>query len=300
MNLLEALAEKGLTGAARRKALQTGKVHVRGVPTGYGKRAVTLDEVEIRENAPRLHPGRDFAVLYRDEHLVVVFKPSGLLSVAAPSRGQDPNLVSMMARLYGQAHPVHRLDEPTSGLMMVALTPIAQKALKKLLEDHQVERRYLAITHNQVQAEPFSVMSFLGRNPHTGLRASVRAGDPDAKQATTHFELVEHLPRSLSLVQATLESGRTHQVRIHLSERKHPVLGDPLYGRKRDPFPRLALHAAVLGFRHPMTGQDLRFDTGLPDDMCRFRHELLNPRPAPEGGKRSKGRRKKKKNLRKR
>ncbi len=292
MTLLEVLAERGLTGANRRKALQTGKVYLRGVPTGYGKREVDPAQVEIRENAPRLHPGQDFAVVFRDKHLAVVYKPSGMLSVAAPSRGQDPNLVSAMARLYKQAHPVHRLDEGTSGLMMVALNTVAQKTLKKMLEQHEIERRYLAITHNEMKEEPFTISSSLGRNKHTGLRASVHYHDPDAKQATTHFVRVEALPKSYAIVQATLETGRTHQVRIHLSERKHPVLGDPLYGRKRDPFPRLALHAAVLGFTHPLTEEPLRFDIGLADDMARFRYNLLHPEEQPPPGTRKFTRRK--------
>ena len=292
MTLLEVLAERGLTGATRRKALQTGKVFLRGAPTGYGKREVDPADVRIHENAPRLHPGQDFAVVFRDKHMVVVYKPSGMLSVGAPSRAKDPNLVSALARLYGQAHPVHRLDEGTSGLMMVALTTIAQKTLKKMLEEHDIERGYLAITHNEMKDEPFSISSSLGRNPHTGLRASVHFHDPEARQATTHFVRQEALPKSFSVVRATLETGRTHQVRIHLSERKHPVLGDPLYGRKRDPFPRLALHAAVLGFVHPLTEEPLRFDIGLADDMARFRYNLLHPEEQPAPGTRKFTRRK--------
>ena len=268
----EILRERGLKSAAQKKALQTGKVWVRGVPSADGGRAAEPGDVELRERAPRIVVGRDPAVVYRDAHLAVVWKPSGLLSVAAPKRGRDDNLVSMMARVFGEAHPVHRLDEPTSGLMMVALTPIAQTALKKLLEARAVERRYLALVHKHFPADWQRVDAPLGRDEHTGRRAVVRGGLP----SVTHLRRVENLPRGVALVEARLESGRTHQVRIHLAHLGHPVLADPLYGRRSDrSVKRVALHAWKLGFDHPLREGRLDFEAVLADDLERHRRWLI-------------------------
>lgn len=271
MTLGEVLKGHGLTGAARKKALQTGKVWVRGVPTADAGRQVEAEDVELRERAPRIVVGRDPAVVYRDDHLAVVWKPSGLLSVAAPKRGSDDNLVSLLARIFGQAHPVHRLDEPTSGLMMVALSEIAQNRLKALLEERAVERRYLALVHKHVSPEWERIEAPLGRSEHTGLRAVVREGLP----SVTHVRGVQNLPRSVALVEARLESGRTHQVRIHLAHCGHPVVGDSLYGRRRDRFGRVALHAWKLAFDHPLRKGRLAFEAVLADDIEKHRRWLI-------------------------
>lgn len=273
MTVGEVLRGMGLKGATAKKAGQTGKVWVRGTPSSDLGREVEPQDVEYRPNAPRIVVGRDPSVVFEDAHVLVVWKPPGLLSVAAPKRGRDDNLISMMARIFGEAHPVHRLDEGTSGLMMVARTGSAQTALKKLLEERKVTRRYLALCWNQMSPKPRTIESNLGRDARTGLRASVREG---GQHAVTHVRLVEALPRSVSLVEAKLESGRTHQVRIHLSEAKHPVLSDPLYGRKSDrSMRRPALHSWKLGFEHPFTRQRVDLEAVLADDMEKHRRWLI-------------------------
>jgi len=275
--LLEQLATLGLDKTTARKALKSGKVSVRGVPTADAGRWVEPNEVAYRPTAPRLTPGRDVAVIYRDEHLAVVYKPSGMLSVAAPKRGRDENLVSWMAKRFGAAHPVHRIDEPTSGLMMVALDVPTQQDLKALLETHEVERGYLALVHGKFPNGDQVFESFLGRNAKTGRRCSVPA-DAGGRRSRTYARRAARLGR-VSLVEARLETGRTHQVRIHLSEAGFPVIADKLYnGRNDGTMRRLALHAAILGFRHPRTGADLRFDAGLPDDMERYRRTVVEAR----------------------
>ena len=269
----EVLRGLGLKGATAKKAGLTGKVWVRGTPSSDLGRVVSAEDVEYRPNAPRIVVGRDPSVVFEDRHLLVVWKPPGMLSVAAPKRGGDDNLISYMARIFGAAHPVHRLDEGTSGLMMVARTSSAQNALKKLLEERKITRRYLALCWNQMSPKPRTIESNLGRDPRTGLRASVREG---GQHAVTHVRLVEALPRSISLVEARLESGRTHQVRIHLAEAKHPVLADPLYGRKSDrSMRRPALHAWKLGFEHPFTRERLDLEAVLADDMEKHRRWII-------------------------
>lgn len=213
---------------------------------------------------PKHTVGRDPAIVFRDAYLCVVYKPSGFLSVPAPGR-RDPSVVRAVERWLGRGLAVHRIDEGTSGLLLVALDEQTQFALKALFEVHTIERRYLAwVSGNIRKGEKKTIRSALVRNRGDGLRGS---GGHDGKPAVTHLECITGM-RDVSLVQATLETGRTHQVRIHLAESGHPILGDELYGGRH--FSRLALHATQLGFVHPHTNQPLSFNSPLPDELARL------------------------------
>jgi len=274
MRLIDHLKSTGLSNRQARGHLLTGKVWVRGVPTADAGREVIPEEVRIDVNAPKLTPGADLTVLRRDAHLAVVLKPAGLLSVPARNRSGEPTVMSVMARIAGKAMPVHRLDEPTSGLMMVAINEKAQKAIKDQLFHHAIHRGYRAIVERHIPEEPFVVDNHLVRDRGDRKRGSGES--PDARPARTDFSLVEHL-KGASLVRAVLHTGRTHQVRIHLAELRHPVLGDTVYGNKgvAQKAPRLALHAAELAFDHPVTGEHWSFDIPLPDDMSVLRRSLM-------------------------
>ena len=273
MRLIDHLKSSGLSNRAARELMSSGKVLYRGVPTADGGRMVEPAAVQIRHNARRIRVGRDPAVVWKDPHFCIVWKPPGLLSVAAPRRGSDDNLISLMARWFGAAHPVHRLDEPTSGLMMVALTKPAQTALKDLLAAHNIERRYLAIVSGTFPSEPMTIRNTLVEDRGDRKRGS----GPGGKPATTHFRALEVVGRRCSLVEARLETGRTHQVRIHLSEAGFPVLGDRVYAPSgvASVGPRLALHAWRLGLKHPMTGELLRLEAPLADDLEHLRRDLV-------------------------
>jgi 23S rRNA pseudouridine1911/1915/1917 synthase len=239
--------------------------------------------------------GLDPALIYRDEHLAVFVKPPGLLSVAAPRRGREPNLVSLAARVLGEAHPVHRLDEPTSGLILVARTADARQALIPLFGEHAIDRRYLALVNKTFPAEPRTVDNSLVADRGDGRRGAGEGAG--AVRAVTHLRRRQVLVQDASVVEARLETGRTHQVRVHLSEAGFPVLGDRRYGgpRVERRAPRLALHAWRLAFTHPLTGQPLRFEAPLADDLERLRRTLdgeedpgqrppERPRERPRGG----------------
>ncbi len=277
--LIDVLRARGLTGGAARDALSAGKVTLRGVPTADGGRQVIPEEVVVTPNAPRISPGHDLAFLHRDPHLAVIWKPAGMLSVPAGREGGHKNAVGLAGRLLGAAFAVHRLDEDTSGVMMVARTESAQVALKALLERHEVERRYLAIVTGHFPDQERRVRTLLVRDRGDGRRGSVPRDEPapeDAKEAITTLRLVERLGPGASLVEASLQTGRTHQVRIHLAEAGHPILGDAVYGgpgmaRRAQ---RLCLHAAVLGFKHPFTGKLVRFEAPLADDLERMRRRV--------------------------
>jgi len=271
MRLIDHLKSLGLAPRTARQALTTGKVWYGDAPTADASREVQPERVRYRPSSPLIRVGRDPVIVYRDEHLAVVWKPAGLLAVPAAGRHDEASLLGKVSGLLRQrAFVVHRLDELTSGLMMVARTAEVAALLRAMFAAHAIERHYLAIVNGVFASAPQTQRSFLVRNRGDGLRgASDDEDDPSGREAVTHFSLVEQFGKEAALVEARLETGRTHQVRIHLAELGHPVLGDKLYGGhgvgRR--LPRYALHACVLGFRHPVTGRTLRFVAPLADDL---------------------------------
>jgi 23S rRNA pseudouridine1911/1915/1917 synthase len=220
------------------------------------------------------------AVLFEDDHLLVVDKPAGLVVHPAPGHA-DGTLVNALL-FHAQVEDdgadrrrpgiVHRLDKDTSGVMVVAKTAQVRDALVALFQKHDIERRYVAIAAGEPPVR-VTYDTLIGRHPTDRKRftTKVRRG----KRAVTHVEVRERL-EGAALVECKLETGRTHQIRVHLAEHGHPVLGDPVYGRSpKSPVAReaakglgrQALHAAVLGFRHPATGEAQRFETEPPADF---------------------------------
>ena len=267
IRLLDPLATLGLRSNAAREALRTGKVRIDRVPTADGGRLVDPTRVRYDPNTPRMVVGRDPVMLWYDPHLAVVWKPPEMLAVPAPGRHDTENVLKYVGTRLGSALAVHRLDEDTSGVMLVARTDAAQFALKELFEAHTVERRYLALVRGSFPEGPArEIRTMMVRDRGDGLRGSGHSFD--AKPAITWLQRVESYGK-VSLVEAKLETGRTHQVRIHLAELEHAVLGDPLYADRHVAglSSRLALHAARLAFRHPFTGEPLHFDAPLADDL---------------------------------
>lgn len=279
--LIDVLRSLNHTNREARELLETGKVFYRGFPTADGGREVDPARVVVQMSAPRLRPNRDLAIIHRDQHMAVVYKPPGMLSVSSAGRHDVRSVIGVVRHLLGAAFPVHRLDESTSGIMMVALTEECQRSIKEILFHHHVERGYLALVSGRFPDQPCTVRTQLVRNRGDGLRGSAADGDEDgAREAVTHLKLREHLGRNASLVEARLETGRTHQVRIHLNEKGYPILGDDLYappGAKRLA-PRLALHAYKLEIEHPFTGEKLAFEAPLADDLEALRRLLLRQR----------------------
>lgn len=284
--LIDHLRSLNFSNRDAKNLLSTGKVSYCGIPTGDGGRDVDVLRVVINQNAPRLHPGRDLAIIYRDPDMIVIYKPSGMLSVASPGRRDVKNVIGVVRHILGDAYPVHRLDEATSGLMMVALNEHCQLLIKDMLFKHQIERGYLAIVAGLFPKKPCTERTKFVRNRGDGLRGSrpkvqaTRGKDEDedsGREAVTHFKLLEHLGEKASLVEARLGTGRTHQVRIHLYEKHYPVLGDDLYAPQAAmrAAPRLALHAYKLGLKHPITGKNLSFESPLADDLEILRRSFL-------------------------
>lgn len=218
-------------------------------------------------------------VRYRDEHLFVVAKPAGL--VVHPGAGHHGDTLVDALRASdiplapgtGPDRPgiVHRLDRDTSGLLVVASTTVARDGLIEQLRRRTVERRYLALVRGELPSTVGTVDAPIGRHPTDRQRfACVEGGRP----ARTHWEVLDvTVDRRISLLECRLETGRTHQIRVHLQAVGHPVLGDDRYGDTLGlsaelGVPRLALHAATLGFDHPVTGAAVRCTEPLPEDLA--------------------------------
>jgi 23S rRNA pseudouridine1911/1915/1917 synthase len=250
------------------------------------------DAVELLARPePRPRQPAMIALRHLDEHLVVVEKPAGISTVRHPSerawnadrKALSPTLEDLVPALIAQNEGrrrkgplprlriVQRLDKETSGLVCFARTVEAERELGRQFRRHTVVRRYLALVPGKV--EPQTIRTFLVRDRSDGRRGSTNVAGL-GKEAITHVEVAERLPRH-TLVACRLETGRTHQIRIHLAELEHPVCGDRVYIRRRDGTdfkddsgaPRLALHAAELGLTHPVTGAELRWEMPLPADL---------------------------------
>jgi 23S rRNA pseudouridine1911/1915/1917 synthase len=240
---------------------------------------LTLPASDLSDLAPE---ALAFGVLYEDEDIVVVDKPAGL--VVHPARGHRGGTlvngllhrIPSLAREGGFERPgiVHRIDKGTTGVLVVACHDLALRRLQAQFMVHTVDRRYLAVVHGVPSTTSGRVQSLLGRHPRERLRfASVSEG---GRRAVTHWRLL-HSVEAFSLVECRLETGRTHQVRVHLSELGHHVVGDLLYGRRGPPaaltdlWPtHTLLHAESLAFDHPIDGRRLAFAAPPPEDLRAF------------------------------
>jgi len=241
---------------------------------------LAVPEPEPAHNEPQDIPLR---VVFEDEHLLVVDKPAGL--VVHPAAGnRDGTLVNALLHhcggslsgIGGVARPgiVHRIDKDTSGLLVVAKTDGAHEGLARQFAAHSIERRYLAIVSGVPRTADGTVDAPLARSAANRKKIAIVAGGR-GKRAVTHWRRVSVL-RDAALVECRLETGRTHQVRVHMASIGHPLVGDPVYGRagkthgkllKDLQFHRQALHAAELGFTHPVTKHQLSFASAMPADM---------------------------------
>jgi 23S rRNA pseudouridine1911/1915/1917 synthase len=249
---------------------------------------LSVPEPTPAHNVPQDIPLR---IVFEDEHLLVVDKPAGL--VVHPAAGNpDGTLVNALLHhcggslsgIGGVARPgiVHRIDKDTSGLLLVAKTDVAHEGLAKQFAAHSIERRYLALVNGVPKTAEGIVDAPLARSSTNRKKISIVEGSR-GKRAVTHWRRLQIL-REAALVECRLETGRTHQVRVHMASLGYPLLGDPVYGRsgknnrellKSLNFHRQALHAAELGFTHPVTKHRLSFASGMPADMQELFTALL-------------------------
>ncbi|HEY7809633.1 MAG TPA: RluA family pseudouridine synthase [Allosphingosinicella sp.] len=247
-------------------------------------------QVDVPAPAAAHNEPQDIAleIVFEDEHLLVVDKPAGM--VVHPAAGNfDGTLVNALLHhcagrlsgIGGVARPgiVHRIDKDTSGLLVVAKTDVAHEGLAAQFAKHSIDRRYQAVVSGVPNPPAGKIDAPLARSSANRQKMAIVEGDR-GKRAVTHYALVRTL-REAALVECRLETGRTHQVRVHMTSLGHPLIGDPVYGRTRSAhrellkelnFSRQALHAAELGFVHPVLKQNLSFKSAVPSDM----QELLS------------------------
>jgi 23S rRNA pseudouridine1911/1915/1917 synthase len=271
---LDQVLPRHVAGLSRRKAravidlggvfVDRARVKVAGRPVRAGQRievniggALTRDE-QITAPDP----------VYLDDHIIIVDKPAGLVTAPTPESDRG-DLLDQLSRRYGEVFLVHRIDLPTSGLLVFARSRDANKRLGDAFARHDVDREYRAIEIGQATSQTID-------RPIQG------------KRAVTHVDVLESLPGA-TLVKARLETGRTHQIRIHLAGLGTPVAGDTTHGGEASRTfvpraPRLALHAAVLGFIHPVTGARLRFERDLPPDLATWLGRLRSMNTSESSG----------------
>jgi 23S rRNA pseudouridine1911/1915/1917 synthase len=213
----------------------------------------------------------DLEIPYEDEHLLVVDKPAGLVVHPAPGHSSGTLVHGLLAHdVEGGDEPerpgiVHRLDRDTSGLLVVARSPEAHRRLPEMVKAREVTREYLALVVGRPRSQRGLIEAPIGRDRHDGQRHSLDTDMP--RDAVTHFE-VEELQLRHALLRVTLETGRTHQIRVHLAAIDLPVAGDPVYGRQGElGLERQFLHAARLAFTHPVTGAEVDVSSPLPEDL---------------------------------
>jgi len=258
-----------------RALVETGKVFIDGRrAASAGQRLAAGQRIEVRMRAPRPRDGEvEVRIVHEDAQVVVIDKPAGISTVPYEARetGTAMDRLRDAWRRQGKAatevalHVVHRIDRDTSGLVVFAKSKRAEVALGAQFRAHTTERRYLCVAHGEVTFK--RVESRLVRDRGDGLRGSTRA-PRQGKRSVTHVEVLERRARG-TLCAVRLETGRTHQIRIHFAEMGHPIIGESVYirdylkaGLEPIESPRLMLHAELLGFVHPLTGAALRFESG--------------------------------------
>lgn len=299
-------ALEGLTRSMARRLIEAGLVTVDGTKEkpslklrGGEKVIVTIPPPVPAEPAAETIP---LEILYEDSDLVVVNKPAGM--VVHPGAGNASG--TLVNALLGHCHDlsgiggelrpgiVHRIDKDTTGVLVVAKNDPAHRSLSHQFKEHTIKRVYLALVFGSPKADKGRIESVIGRHPVDRKRMSGAARR--GKKAVTHWQAVSRY-QGLTLMRLKLETGRTHQIRVHLCEAGHPLAGDTVYGGSGrlatilDPqlrelikgMGRQALHAKTLGFIHPATGEYLEFDTELPTDMAQIIDFLENQRLAASG-----------------
>ena len=271
-----------ISRTAGQQLIAEGAVLVNGRPAKAGYLLRLNDEVRLLRTGPAtisqdVRPRElPLDIIYEDDDLLLINKEPGM--VVHPAAGHyDDTLVNALLARYpelrefeGEMRPgiVHRLDKDTSGLLMVAKNLPTQAALVEQMQHHEVEKRYLALVEGLVSLDQGSIDAPIGRDPRHRQQMTITARE--GREARTHFRVQRRYARH-TLLLLQLETGRTHQIRVHLKAIGHPVVGDPVYGSKHSrlqlPLQRQFLHACQLKFAHPTTGTVLEFTAPLPDDL---------------------------------
>jgi 23S rRNA pseudouridine1911/1915/1917 synthase len=267
-SLLDALQEvyPDSSKTSLRQILQSGRVRVNGEVEKDARLQLDVDDVfDIAQKSDRLALPPGLLILHEDVDVIVVLKANGLLTVAT-ERERENTAQAWLNTYLGahrqeRIHVVHRLDRETSGVLVFAKNFHAREQLKEQFAAHAVDRIYIAIIEGAMQPPGGTIRSYLIERKD--LRMQSVDARPDAKLAITHYRTIK-TSATYAMLEVRLETGRKNQIRAHLSETGHPVVGDQMYGSTINPLGRLGLHARLLGFKHPTTGKKMSFTAPLP------------------------------------
>lgn len=266
--------------------IENGHVTVNAEPVKANYKVDAGDKITLilppPENVEIIPEDIPLDVYYEDSDVIVVNKARGMVVHPAPGHSSGTLVNALMyhckdlSGINGELRPgiVHRIDKDTSGLLMAAKNDKAHASLAAQLKDHSVTRKYYALVHGNVSHDQGTVDAPIGRDSHD--RKMYTVTERNSKHAITHFQVVERFG-DYTLLELKLETGRTHQIRVHMKFIGHPLVGDPLYGRSKGiKMDGQALHAAVLGFVHPTKGEYLEFAAPIPSDMEEVLYSLRN------------------------
>lgn len=288
IDLLLALNLEGTSRNFIQKLFEKGSIKVNDVIcTSKKYKAAEGDKVEILIPEPELltveAENIPIDIVYEDDDVLVVNKPKGM--VVHPAAGNYTGTLvnaimyhcgDRLSSINGVIRPgiVHRIDKDTSGLLMIAKNDMAHESLSAQLSEHSITRKYRALVYHNIKEDEGTVNAPIGRDPKNRLRQAVT--DQNGKTAVTHYRVLERFGGKYTLIEAQLETGRTHQIRVHMSYIKHPLVGDQVYGPKKQSLnvDGQMLHAKIIGFVHPITGEYMEFDSELPDYFAEILDKL--------------------------
>ena len=281
---------ENLSRSYLQKLLKDGDIRVNGKPVKANYKVTEGDEIQVcipePENPDILPEDIPLDILYEDDDILVVNKPKGMVVHPAPGH-YSPTLVNAvmyhckgrLSGINGVLRPgiVHRIDMDTTGSLLICKNDHAHQILAEELKEHSITRRYHAIVHGNIKEDTGTVNAPIGRHPVDRKKMSTKA--PNGRHAVTHYKVLERFG-DYTYIECELETGRTHQIRVHMSSIGHPILGAPVYGPAKCPYKLQGqtLHAKILGITHPATGEYMEFDAPLPgyfsDLLQRLRRNL--------------------------
>lgn len=273
------LSEKteGLTRSYLQKLLKAGDVLVNGKTVKANYKVCANDTISLNvpeATEPEIEPeAMDLDILYEDQDVIIINKPKGMVVHPAAGHYSKTLVNGLMAHcrndlsgINGVMRPgiVHRIDMDTTGLLIVCKNDRAHHSIAGQLKEHTITRRYRAIVHGVIKEDEGTVNAPVGRHPADRKKMSIN--EKNGREAVTHYRVLERF-KQFTYIECRLETGRTHQIRVHMASLHHPLLGDTVYGPAKCPY-RLqgqTLHAGVLGFLHPTTGEYMEFEAPLPE-----------------------------------
>lgn len=281
MDIFVSKQDIDLSRAYAQKLIEKGKILVNDRPSHSSYKLKLDDKISIDIPPPEKYEVKPenipLEVVYEDDDLLVVNKPRGMVTHPAPGHYEGTLVNALLYHVKGltgvggveRPGIVHRLDKDTSGLLLIAKTDLAHRSLSKQIKDRTVKRKYIALVEGIIKQDEGYVQEKIGRHPvHRKKMAVIKQAGLKSREALTFYQVMKRF-KEHTLVELKLKTGRTHQIRVHLSHIGHPLVGDTTYGKGGDRFgiDGQLLHAQMIGFNHPRTGKYLKFSAPMPEEM---------------------------------